>query len=1514
MLTRYKLILSNKQIYKEIQLPIQGEPIWIGTDRKCDVRFQKEDFVETFGFQLKQDENGQWFVNELNNCMIEVPVFYNDRIELHHGDQCKVMTSRMENELFELTFLIDFDYENKIYDTVVDLADVKEFTIGTKSECNIILVDSYLKVDLLRIIHRQEGLDVYVTSSVEGVRKNGIEIKKTFNVCDTDFFSISNFSFYYKKNLLYVAESEHLAIQKLNYSKIKSSSSSLAYPCFNRSTQLEVTLCDEPIEILKPAEKPAKYDDNLLMAILPSLGSLILIVLLRGFMSGGGNIGYIAFSVCSMILGICVSIMNYNKRKKEYAVRLKEREDIYHSYIMRKRKEIVDARKEEIQLLNQRFPDIIQTFKFTDDFTGDLFNRSQKSKDYLKIRIGTGLKESKRKIQHKSGETLISADELEAMSDQLEKEFHMLKDVPIICDLKQSHNLGIVGTDEARYEFLKVLTLELAAHHYFKEVKIFYVFHELRAKQLSWVRFLPHVQNDDLAIRNIVCDEASKTVLYEYLYKELCRRESMGKQISDLQELIIFLVDDIGIKNHPISRYFEKASELHVHFITFEQYQEQLPMFCGHIIVLKDGFKGTLIESSNSQQATEFSFPVIENEKIKQFAIRIAPVYCEEINLESDLTSNITLFEMLGIIAADDLDLENRWKMMDICNTMAAPIGVKLKNEPIYLDLHENAHGPHGLVAGTTGSGKSEILQTYILSMASLYSPLEVGFLLIDFKGGGMANQFRNLPHLRGAITDIDGKKIVRSLLSIRAELNRRKNLFSIADVNSIKQYIQKCRKNPEMVSLPHLIIIVDEFAELKAEHPEFMKELISTARIGRSLGVHLILATQKPAGQVNEQIWSNSRFKLCLKVQTREDSNEVLKSPLAAEIREPGRAYLQVGNNEIFELFQSAYSGAPEKTIEAHIINKEFTISRVALSGKRTVIYQQKKEQTQKNNRTQLEAIVQYVKNYCNQINLAPVPAICLPSLSQQISYPVGREKGRNSQQIEVEIGIYDAPDMQYQGSYNLKISNHNTVIIGAAQYGKTNLLQVIIRSLAENYTPEEVNIYILDFASMFLKNYENLPHVGGVVCASDEERFKNLFKMLAEEIEKRKEKILAAGVSSFSAYREAGFVDMTQIVLIVDNYTGLKETYFNDEDLLFPICRDGNSVGINVIISNSIVSGFGYKCLSTMSNHIAFHCNDGDDVSTLFGFTKMRPDSVPGRCLVSVDKAIYEAQIYQAFKGEREIDCSRQIGVFVQDMQTYYPNQKAMRIPCVPDKLSSDLLYKMAEDNMCKNAIGIGIDYESIEPVWLSLDTQFMISLVGVTQQRQEKFINCLLLDIQKYIFERKVNLYIVDGVSKICKKYRDMPFVERYTTHAEELIDYIQYLETILEERSEILEISENKDLEQMPLEMVLVNNRKSLEILSNSKENMKVFDRILKQFRHLKVMFIFTDVDNVSVGFSTPEMMKRIRDEKKSFIFTSLKEVKLHDISGQMVRKYSTAPNRVDAYYLDGESVRRVKLVE
>lgn len=362
-------------------------------------------------------------------------------------------------------------------------------------------------------------------------------------------------------------------------------------------------------------------------------------------------------------------------------------------------------------------------------------------------------------------------------------------------------------------------------------------------------------------------------------------------------------------------------------------------MGCGYIIEAK-AERAVLISTTDSSKTVEFTYPILQDADAKRIVNLLAPVYSEEISLEGTLTKSISMFEMLNILAVDDLNLEERWNKSQVFRSMAAPIGVTT-NGLISLDLHDKAHGPHGLVAGTTGSGKSEILQTYILSMATLFHPYEVGFVIIDFKGGGMVNQFKDLPHLLGAITNIDGKEIDRSLKSIKAELQKRQRLFAEAEVNHIDKYIRKFKAREVNTPLPHLILIVDEFAELKAEQPEFMKELISAARIGRSLGVHLILATQKPSGQVNEQIWSNSRFKLCLKVQGQEDSNEVLKSPLAAEIKEPGRAYMQVGNNEVFELLQSAYSGAPEKMDDTSI--KEFSIYSLSSCGKRTPVYTQK-------------------------------------------------------------------------------------------------------------------------------------------------------------------------------------------------------------------------------------------------------------------------------------------------------------------------------------------------------------------------------------------------------------------------------------------------------------------------------------------------------------------------------------------------------------------------------------------
>ena len=216
---------------------------------------------------------------------------------------------------------------------------------------------------------------------------------------------------------------------------------------------------------------------------------------------------------------------------------------------------------------------------------------------------------------------------------------------------------------------------------------------------------------------------------------------------------------------------------------------------------------------------------------------------------------------MYGVNKVEELQLLQRWQENETYQTMAVPLGVRGRDDLLYLNLHEKAHGPHGLIAGTTGSGKSELVQSYILSLAVNYHPYEVAFLLIDYKGGGMAHLFSNLPHLVGTITNLDANQANRALVSIKAELKKRQRVFLENNVNHINQYTKLFKQGKVTEPLPHLFIISDEFAELKAEQPDFMDELVSTARIGRSLGIHLILATQKPSGVVNDQIWSNSKF-----------------------------------------------------------------------------------------------------------------------------------------------------------------------------------------------------------------------------------------------------------------------------------------------------------------------------------------------------------------------------------------------------------------------------------------------------------------------------------------------------------------------------------------------------------------------------------------------------------------------------------------------------------------------------
>ncbi len=1491
MNTRYKIILSNRNIYKEFELSPDAKIVKIGTSVNCDFRLRKDLFFDDVVFTLTQKDDG-WMLVCSDNLYISLgDIRKLVSKELHHGDLFSIRYQDSDNEVLTFDYRIDFNDGNIRYERAFDVSGYSRLTIGTYSNSEIQLNSNYLYNDNIELSSQGRSLLLTVISTTNGVSHNGNIIDGSALINNGDFFSVSDCFFYYKDGKLWTEKGTKITGSRLVFSDLPELNS---YPSFVKSTRVKTKLNEEKIPVLDPPALPQEPKRNLLLSLLPSLGMLIA----AGAMAAMGSPMMIIFSGISAVMAIITAVLNMRQGKKDYQERLAKRTEIYTNYVAQKRVEIEGYRNDEKLLLDNIYISEAQEESNLNSFSESLFDRTAADDDFLDVRLGVGAVEAKREIDYKKQEKLEIEDELQLIPETICNDYKYINDAPIVCPMKEAGAVGIVGTEDRRYEIFKIMVIDLIARQHFDDLKMIFVADESNKSRIRSLRMLPFVRNDALEVPNIVCDEESKTQIFEYLYKELSHRE--GEKEHD-NHIIVFLYDQYDFVNHPVSRFIKQAKDLGVTFVFFGDTNRDISQGCSYLINISGNNIGYLTDVSDNTSYKSFVYRPIDTAFFERIAYMLAPVYTESVSLEGSLTKNITMFELLGIISVDDLDLRERWNNTQVYRSMAAPVGVS-KTGTVSLDLHDTAHGPHGLVAGTTGSGKSELLQTYLLSMITLFHPYEVGFVIIDFKGGGMVNQFKDVPHLLGAITNIDGKAINRSLKSIKAELQKRQRLFAEAEVNHIDKYIKKYKAGEVKTPLPHLIIIVDEFAELKAEQPDFMKELISAARIGRSLGVHLILATQKPAGQVNEQIWSNSRFKLCLKVQSQQDSNEVLHSPLAAEIKEPGRAYLQVGNNEIFELFQSAYSGASDKPDDS--TTREFSIYEISESGKKSVVFERKKEKNDEETATQLNAIVEYVAAYCSRSKIEKLPDICLPALGEMIPYHTGQS---SSAGVVADIGIYDDPDNQYQGVYSVNLTEQNVMLIGSAQSGKTNVLQTIIRDLSSKYTPDEVNLYIIDFASMVLKNFENLRHVGGVVTASEDEKLKNLMKLLFTEMEERKEKLLSAGVSSFAAYKDAGYTDLPQIVLMIDNLTALKELYFQEDDSLLQICREGMSVGITVVIANSQTTGISFRYLSNFNCKIALFCNDSSEYYSLFNHCKEKVEEIHGRSLIEIDKTHYDCQMYLSFEGEREFERAANIKTYISNINKQSASS-AKKIPVIPALLNSSMLEHDYGAVSTIDKFVIGLDYATVMPAVLTFKKQETIGVSGTDEDSMRSFYGYLPYALA----QSNAAVYMMDDYTGAFLDSSEDSCVKLYSRTADDLSEMLNSYKKELMSRNAQRELRGLAAVDEMCPLVFIINNKDAIAMIGSDSKLTEVYNEIIKKYKGLKSLLIFTGIENEAISYNAPDILKQLRDSKHFIFFGDISEIKLIDVTYSTQKKFKEGLGQNDAFLFNGSSLSKLKI--
>lgn len=1503
---RYKLIISSKNLYKEVELSSTDGEIKVGTSPECTVRLRKELFFAPIEltFQRSGDE---WRIICSDNLYFTIgDVRKLLTRQLVHGDELFVKYQDSDNDVFSLSFLIDFDYARKDYDIEIDVTGKNQVKIGSSQDASIQLSDTYLGKDTLVLDCTGGKCAIYDNGSKYGVFVNGVKVGKSSQLHDYDFFSIVGFSFYYKAGKIYTSSASEMKINGLTSRPVEVHSTHFKYPKFNRNTRVQYVIPEDNLEIQQAVQKPSKPKKNLIMSLVPSIVMLAMTVVLRGIIGGGGS--FVIYSAVSMGLGIAMSIVSFVKENNDYKKENQERIDTYNKYIEEKKAAIEEARSNELRIRNLIYESLENSIKEVDSFGRRLFEKTQDDKDFLQVYLGRGRVESANQIVYNKQEFVDLEDPLATIPADLAEKYKYIENAPIISDFNASCGVGVVGPKAVLEQLLKNMTLDISIRHFYNEVKIVYILSDDYTSKMQWIRWLQNVDNRKIGVKNIVCDEESKNIILEDMYITLSARESaatVNKDIVFPEHYVVFVTDASSISTHPVSKYIKNSAAYGFTFVFLEEYEEMLPQGCTEIVRIQDTQSGLVLKTENGDIVSEFSFPTVSDEIAETVALKLGAISVDEVSLEGELTKNITMFEMLGILSVEDIDLHERWENAQVYKSLRAPMGVKTKNQMVYLDISDKpgAHGPHGLVAGTTGSGKSEVLQTYILSMATLYHPYEVGFVIIDFKGGGMANQFKNLPHLIGTITNIDGREINRSLLSIKAELVKRQEMFSESGVNHINDYIKLYKAGKVTKPMPHLIMIVDEFAELKQEYPDFMKELISAARIGRTLGIHLILATQKPAGVVDAQIWSNSKFKLCLKVQTKEDSNEVIKTPLAAEIVEPGRAYFQVGNNEIFDLFQSAYSGAnvPEGNENSE---KTYAIYERNLWGKKTLLYTNKKARSSKSAVSQLQAIVDYVNDYCSSKGIEKLPGICLPSLKDKILTDELDYTVENAAGISVPLGVFDDPEQQQQGAVELDVSKDNVYIVGSAQMGKTVMLQTLVYGLIKKYTPQQVNIYLVDCGSMVLKIFEDSAHVGGVVLSNEEEKCKNLFKMLNGMVIQRKKILSSKGVGNYAAYLEAGYTDMPMAVVVIDNMAAFNEYFPDQNEDINTLSREAQGVGISFVVTAATSNSLNYRTQANFGKKFVLNCNDTNEYSAMFGHCKATPKENAGRGLCVREKRILEYQVAMFGKSDKEAERSQELKEFIAERNAQCTT-KAIKIPMIPEKLSlAETMNENVAAFRAQGVLPIGMDFGTVALTSINMATSGSLALLGDTESKDVFVSNFMKMIAQTAVFHN-VEAFVVDDKSKKLKECNEYGFVREYASDA---ADGLALVTDFCDDAMRQLD-DEEKDGSTL---LLVINSADVFKKVCADKNESKRLAEVLKNAADAQVFVLLATVENQPVGFNSSEVLKVLKDERQAILFAQLSDCKMFDISGRV--KPDTSFDNTMGYRFNGSTYSKIKIFD
>jgi S-DNA-T family DNA segregation ATPase FtsK/SpoIIIE len=1042
---------------------------------------------------------------------------------------------------------------------------------------------------------------------------------------------------------------------------------------FNRPPRL---LPPEPAHTFTMPGPPAKPDRRpvpILMAVVP----VILGVAMAYFLRQVYMLAMAAFSPV-MLLGSYVSDRRHGR--KSYAQQLADHRD-REARIEHDAHAALDAER-----LRRRFscPDPATVLGIATGPRKRLWERRRSDPDYLLLRVGTADLPSQVQLTDPS------------QDEHRRRRYWLIPDAPVTISLSERPVAGVAGQADLPKAAGRWLAAQIAVLHSPEDVQLTILTDAAGQDGWDWVRWLPHcrpAEGQDCAVLIGTDAETVTTRIAELqaiITARLKTARDHGGTVRFRHDIVVIFDGSRTLRSLPGAiAVLRDGPVVRVYSICLDAEERMLPAECE--AVAASGPDGMLIVQQRNQPAVGLVRPEgVTAAWCAAVARPIAPV--RDVSGEDEAAMLPDACRLLDLLALEPLSpdrIAGYWHGAGRSTT--AVIGA-CYDGPFCIDLRRD--GPHALIAGTTGAGKSELLQTLIASLAVANRPDAMNFVLVDYKGGSAFKDAVHLPHVVGMVTDLDAHLTQRALTSLSAELTRRERILAAAGVKDIEDYTvlldrqahARHRAGPGTEPMPRLVIVIDEFASLARDLPEFVAGLVSIAQRGRSLGIHLILATQRPSGVVSADIRTNTNLRIALRVTDVTESADVIDAPDSARIARttPGRGFVRLGHGSLVP-FQAARVGGLRPGARAAVPPWIMPIGWPDLGRPEPVRPPAAQHEEEV---TDLAVLVEQTRLAASQLGfpvqpspwLAPLPArVLLSDLAQ----------GRGGGDEGMPFGVIDLPDFQRQEPAVLSLSGSGHLMAaGAPRSGRSQLLRTIAATIAVHASAADVHLYGIDCGNGALQPIAGLPHCGAVVTRTQEERVTRLLHRLAAELDRRQGELAEWGYTSITEQR----ADVTSerrlphIIVLLDRWEGFTVTLGDTgggelTSIITRILAEGASAGVHLVMTGdrSLLAG---RIAAMCEDKLVFKLAERED----YALAGLRPrdipqDIPPGRCFRTGTGAETQVALLGPDpSGQGQAAALIEIAAWATELDTDTPaSQRPFRVDVLPTRITFDDAWKL-------------------------------------------------------------------------------------------------------------------------------------------------------------------------------------------------------------------------------------------